>query len=327
MAEPIYNVVKEYTSTKIEIIIMLLVLFVVSSYFFPEIRMGAYIAAAGIVLIIVFQLLAQSGIVIEVAEYKRAVVFRMGHYHRVDGPGWVLIIPLLEKAQVLDLRLQTLNLPPQEVITTDEIKTTIDTSVYYQIVDPKKAVLKVKDFSSTIESYVFGALRDVASDLTLNELFGEIEKVNDLVKVKIQPLVSEWGMNLVDVTITNVQIPENIQYAMHLRRKAREEWAASQYEARAQKTRIEALGEAAKKLDQNALNYLYLREALPKIAEGKSTKIFFPAEFSQLAAGLAGGDKSSAAAAATALYPLALKKIGEELDKEKPKKEKEEKES
>ncbi len=321
MAEPLYNVVKEYTSTKIEVIIMLLVLFVVSSYFFPEIRMGAYLAAGAIVLIIIFQLLGQSNIVIEVPEYKRAVVFRMGHYHRVDGPGWVLIIPLLEKAEVLDLRLQTLNLPPQEVITTDEIKTTMDTAVYYQVVDPKKAVLKVKNFSSTIESYVFGALRDVASDLTLNELFGEIEKVNDLVKVKIQPLVSEWGMNVVDVTITNITIPENIQYAMHLRRKAREEWAAAQYDARAQKTRIEALAEAAKKLDQNALNYLYLREALPKMAEGQSTKIFFPAEFSQLAAGLVGGEKKDLTTAAAALYPLALKKVGEELDKEKAKKE------
>ncbi len=129
-----------------------------------------------------------------------------------------------------------------------------------------------------------------------------------------------------DVAITNIKIPEGIQSAMHMRRQAKEELTAAMFEARAQKTKIEALADAAKKLDQNALTYLYIKEALPKIAEGKSTKIFFPAEFANLAADLkrAGVKSKQSAAALEALYPIALKKIGKELSEEEAEEEKSE---
>lgn len=305
-----YSTVKEYVTEKIELTILALVMVAVSAYFFPEIRMAAYVALVLIILYFLFQLLFSAGFVVEVPEYKRAVVFRMGHFHRVAGPGWVIILPFLESLEVLDLRVQSFDLPPQEVLTTDEIRTGIDTIVYYQVVDPKKAVLKIKEFEKTISGFVYGALRDIASDLTLNELFGELEKVNDLVKVKVEPYVTEWGISIVDVQITNVTIPENIQMAMHARRKAKEEWAAAQYQARAQKTIIESLGDAAKKLDQNAINYLYVKEGLPRIAEGKSTKLFFPTQFTDLAKAFSDGSPPSPAkAAAAALLPVGLRAV------------------
>jgi len=311
--------VKEFASERMEIVLMLILLFIGASFAFPVLRSAAYIALAGGVAVMALNMLLRSNIITEIPEYKRAVVFRMGHYHRVAGPGWVFISPMLEKAEVVDLRVQELDLPPQDVITVDEIRTTIDAIVYYQILDPKKAVLKVKEFEQTIAGYVFAALRDVSSDLTLNELYGELEKVNDIVKVKIEPLVSEWGINIVDVEIKDITIPESIQTAMHHRRRAKEEWAAAQYEARTQKTMIEALADAGSKLDDKALTYLYIKEGIPRIAEGKSTKIFFPTEFSNLARSFgSSGAKFEANDAMKALYPLALKKAGEALEEEEP---------
>lgn len=313
-----YKLVKEFAAEKVEIVIMLLVLFVIASFFYPEIRTVAYAAMGLLALYFLLQLFLQSGIVLEVPEYKRAVVFRLGHFHRSAGPGWVLIVPILERAEVIDLRVQTMNLPPQDIITNDQIRTEIDAIVYYQVLDPKKAVLKVKEFEGTVTGYVYAALRDISANLNLNELYGEIDKVNDIVKVRISPLTSEWGIDIVDVAITNIRIPEGIQAAMHMRRQAKEEWNAAQFSARAQKTMIEALADASKKLDQKALMYLYVKEALPKIAEGKSTKIFFPAEFASLAQNLtkAGVKSKQSAAALEALYPIALKKIGKELSEE-----------
>lgn len=313
MAKEKYKTIREYVTEKIELTILALVMVAIAAYFFPEIRIAAYVALGLVLVYFIFQLLFNAGFVIEVPEYKRAVVFRMGHFHRVAGPGWVILIPFLESVEVLDLRVQSFDLPPQEVITTDEIRTAIDTIVYYQILDPKKAVLKVREFEKTATGFVYGALRDIASDLTLNELFGELEKVNDLVKVKMEPLVSEWGTTIIDVQITNVTIPENIQMAMHARRRAKEEWAAAQYQARAQKTMIESLGDAAKKLDQNALNYMYIKEGLPRIAEGKSTKLFFPTQFTDLAKAFSNNQNpnpSALGAAAAAIYPVGLRAVG-----------------
>lgn len=316
-----YRMIKEFAAEKVEIVVMLLVLFVIASFFYPEIKMAAYAALGLLALYFVLQLFLQSGVVIEVPEYKRAVVFRLGHFHKTAGPGWVLIVPILERAEVIDLRVQTMNLPPQDIITSDQIRTEIDAIVYYQVLDPKKAVLKVKEFEATVSGYVFAALRDISSNLNLNELYGEIDKVNDIVKVRILPLTSEWGIDIVDVAITNIKIPEGIQAAMHMRRQAKEELTAAMFEARSQKTRIEALADASKKLDQRALTYLYIKEALPRIADGKSTKIYFPAEFANLAGNLvggkSGGNKSRQSAdALQALYPIALKKIGKELSED-----------
>lgn len=160
----------------------------------------------------------------------------------------------------------------------------------------------------------------------MNELYAEIEKINDVVKVKIEPLTHEWGIDIIDVAITNIVVPETIQDAMHRRRKAKEDWATAQYEARANKTAIEALADASKKLDERALGYLYIKEALPKIAEGKGSKVFFPMEFAKLAENLSSTktQHSEKAGAASALYPLALHKAGQMLDEEIGKEEEEE---
>ncbi|MBR9679880.1 MAG: SPFH domain-containing protein [Candidatus Altiarchaeota archaeon] len=277
------------TVVEAEIVFVIVAFTVMFLYFVPAARQYADAIVTLLAIFVIIQLLRVFGIIREIKEYERLVVFRFGHFHRVSGPGWIVILPILEKANRLDLRVQRMDLPPQEVITADEIRVRIDTIVYYRVKDPAKAIIKVQEFQETVSGYVFAALRDIASNLTLNELYGEIEKVNDIVKVKITPMTSDWGLEIIDVEVQNLKIPDTIQQAMHVRRQAKEEWAAAQYQARAQRTLIEALADAASKLDDKALSYLYITEAIPKLAEGASTKIIFPTNFPQMPQGVEKG--------------------------------------
>ena len=298
-------------------LVLLIIIFATSILLFvPAVRQYTTYILTVLVLLIFIQFLRAVGIIQEVKEYERLAVFRMGHFHRIAGPGWVIIVPFFERAVKLDLRVQRLDLPPQEVITADEIRVGIDIIVLYKIKNPEKAILAVENFKKTLQGYVYAALRDISSNLTLNELYGEIEKVNDIVKVKIEPMTEEWGITIVDVEVQNIRIPEPIQQAMHLRRKAKEEWAAAQYQARAQRTLIEAIAEAASKLDDKALSYLYLKETLPKLAEGPSTKIVFPTAFPGVPTGVKEASRQA--------MLLNLSGLTDEKGEKKPKKEEEE---
>lgn len=297
---------------RVELFLVLALLAVMLAVLYPPVQQIMYIIVTVAAIIGAILFIRSFGIVKQVPEYRRLVIFRMGHLYRVGGPGWVFMIPFLDSALEVDLRDQILNLPPQNVITTDEIQLAVDTVIVFRVVDPVKAVLKVTEFEKTLSQYVFGAIRDIASNLTLNELYGEIDKVNDIVKVKVEPFTADWGIEIKDVEITNVSIPEMIQTAMHQRRQAQEQWAAAQYQAKAQRVVIEALGDAARNLDEKALTYLYLKEALPKLAEGKSTKIFFPADLTKLP-GIGG---------MLPIAGLAMEKLAEEKEEEPKKEEK-----
>ncbi len=286
MANPFIKQARKIAVKEMETVLLLIVLSILVLLFVPAARQYAEIILAFLGLVVLIQLLRALGIIVEVKEYERLVIFRMGHFHRIAGPGWVIVLPLLEEAKKVDLRVQRFDLPAQEVITADEIRVAIDTIVYYRIKDPAKAVLKVKEFQETVAGYVYAALRDIAGNLTLNELYSEIEKVNDIVKVKVEPLTADWGIDIIDVEVESIRIPEPIQQAMHMRRRAKEEWAAAQYQARAQQAIIEAIAQAASKLNDKALAYLYIKETLPKIASGPSTKLVFPTVFPMLPEGM-----------------------------------------
>ncbi|MBR9680370.1 MAG: DUF4181 domain-containing protein [Candidatus Altiarchaeota archaeon] len=280
--------------TEMETVLVLVIITTLLLMFVPVVRDYVEWMLAFVGFLILLQILRALTIINEVREYERLAVFRLGHFHKIAGPGWIFLIPFFEKAEKLDLRVQKMDIPPQEVITADEIRVGTDMIVYYKIKDPAKAVLAVKDFEDTVTGYIYAALRDIASNLTLNELYSEIEKVNDIVKVKIEPMTMEWGVSVIDVEVQNMRIPDSIQSAMHFRRTAKEEWAAAQYQARAQRTLIEAVAEAAGKMSDKALQYLYIKETLPELAKGESTKIVFPATFPKLPLGVEKGIEETA---------------------------------
>lgn len=224
--------------------------------------------------------------IIEVDEYERVVVFRFGRFKRVAGPGWVFLIPYIDNYKMVDLRIQDIDIEPQEVVTKDNIKLLVDALVFIRIADPKAAVLNIENVRRASMEFVRAHLRDVVGKMELEAVISEINLINELLHRGLAEISKEWGVEVTKVEIEAITLPPEVLEAMHERKQAEQRKFAAREEATAHAIRIDAVREAAGKLSDPAMQYLYL-QALEKIAEGKSNKIIFPIELTHLADRLA----------------------------------------
>jgi len=218
-------------------------------------------------------------------EYERAVVYRFGRFLKVGGPGWLVLIPFVDSATRVDLRVQTLEIPAQTVVTRDNIKLTVDAIIYLHVTDSKKAIINVEDYKDASVSFIQANLRDVIGKMILEQVISNIDQININLNRNLSKTAYNWGMEVDKIEIQSVELPQEVMAAMHRRRAAAEDKMAQVQRAEAQKLTLNALEEAGAKLTNPTLHYMYL-QALHKIAEGKSTKIIFPLELSRLAENL-----------------------------------------
>ena len=221
-------------------------------------------------------------VLLRLKEYERAVVFRFGRFAGVRGPGWIFILPYIETYRIVDLRVQTLDVPKQEVITKDNIVITIDAVIYLRVVDPAKAVLNVDDYKQASRLFVQAMIRDLIGTLTLEEVISNIDELNEKLKTELSKIAEAWGVEVESVQIKDIEIPPGIREAMHQMMIAEKEKQARQWRAEARKIELEAIKEATKDMNERVLLYFYL-EALKKLAEGRATKIIYPLDLSTLA--------------------------------------------
>ena len=218
-------------------------------------------------------------------EYERAVVFRFGRFLKVGGPGWLILVPFVDTAVRVDLRVQTLEIPVQTVVTRDNIKLSVDAIIYLHVTDAKKAIINVEDYKTASVTFIQANLRDVIGKMTLEQVISNIDQINLNLHKNLAKTAYNWGVEVDKVEIQSVELPPEVMSAMHRKRAATEDKMAQAQRAEAQKITINALEEAGSRLTNPTLHYLYL-QALHKIAEGKSTKIIFPLELSRLAENL-----------------------------------------
>jgi len=221
----------------------------------------------------------------QLREYERAVVFRFGKFNRVVGPGWYFFFPFVETYERVELRIRTIDIKAQDVITKDNIKLKLDAIIYLKVKDPKAAILNVEDYEASATSYVQASIRDVIGKTPLSDAIAKVDQINIKLKEELRNQAKHWGVEVESVEIQDIQLPENLQTAMHERSAAEQRKYAAKEMAEGKKITIEAIQEAAGKLTNPSLQYLYL-QALEKVAEGKSNKIIFPLELSKLASGL-----------------------------------------
>ncbi|NPA86937.1 MAG: hypothetical protein GXO00_02925 [Candidatus Diapherotrites archaeon] len=239
----------------------------------------------GIIAIIIGGLLFlawTTDMLLRLKEYERAVVFRFGRFVGVRGPGWIFILPYIEDYRIVDLRIQTIDVPKQEVVTKDNIVLMIDAVIYLRVVDPAKAVLNVDDYKKASQLFVQAMIRDLIGSMTLEEVIGNIEKLNEKLKEELAKIAKEWGVEVVSVQIKDIDIPPGIKEAMHEMMIAEKEKQARTQRAQAMKIELEAIKDATKDMNERVLLYFYL-EALKKLAEGRATKIIYPLDLSTLA--------------------------------------------
>ena len=230
-----------------------------------------------VVTIVVVLLIIVTAAVRIVQEYERGVVFRLGRYVGVRGPGFILLIPFVERMVKVDLRVITMDVPSQEAITRDNVTVKVNAVVYFRVVTPEDSVLKVLDFIRATSLLAQTSMRNVLGQSDLDELLSQRDALN----LKLQKIIDEgtspWGIKATMVEIKDVELPETMQRAMAAQAEAERDRRAKIVHAEGEFQASERLSKAAHVLaaEPQALQLRYL-QALTQIATERTTVVVFP---------------------------------------------------
>ena len=228
------------------------------------------------ILIFVFIILFFAGIRI-VYEYKRALKFRFGKYIKTLQPGFRWIIPIVETIQTVDIRVITINIVSQEVMTEDNVPCSIDGVLFFKINDPERAVLEVEEYKFAITQLAQAALRDVCGKVELDTILSKREEMGKNIKSIVEIETKEWGIDINDVKIKDIQLPENMRRMMANQAEAERSRRARIILALAEEQAAGKLLEAGKLIDQSpSAIKLRLYQTLSHIAAEKNSTIIFP---------------------------------------------------
>lgn len=210
-------------------------------------------------------------------EYKRALKFRFGKYVKTLEPGFRWIIPIIETIQIVDIRVITINIVSQEVMTEDNVPCSIDGVVFFKINDPEKAVLEVEEYDFAITQLSQAALRDVCGKVELDTILSKREEMGKNIKEIVEQETREWGIEIIDVKIKDIQLPENMRRMMANQAEAERSRRARIILATAEAQAAGELLEAGKLIDKSpSAIKLRLYQTLSNIAAEKNSTILFP---------------------------------------------------
>lgn len=235
---------------------------------------GFWLMLAAVAVLVVVVLAASSCRVLR--EYERGVVFRLGRVRPLRGPGLVMVIPLLDRLIRVDQRLVTLTIPPQEVITRDNVPARVNAVVMFQVTDPVKAILAVENFAVATSQIAQTTLRSLLGRADLDTLLAHREGLNDDLRSIIEKQTQPWGVQVRVVEIKDVEIPESMQRAMAREAEAERERRAKVINARGELQASDELRQAAETLSKTpaSLQLRYLQTLLELGADQNSTVVF-----------------------------------------------------
>lgn len=212
-----------------------------------------------------------------VYEYKRAVKFRFGKFVTLLSPGFRWIIPLVDKIQLVDIRVITINIQKQEVMTQDNVPCHINGVLFFRIEDATKAVLEVEDFVFAISQMAQATLRDVCGKVELDTILSKREEIGKNIKDIVEQETEIWGISIQDVKIKDIELPENMKRTMANQAEAERSRRARIILAEAEMQAAGKLLEAGKIIDQSpSAIKLRLYQTLSNIASEKNSTILFP---------------------------------------------------
>ena len=238
------------------------------------------VASLLVVAVILFLLILFLVSAIKVArEYERGIVFRLGRLQpQPKGPGLFILIPIVDRMVRVDLRTITLTVPPQEVITKDNVPVRVNAVAYFRIVDPKAAIVQIENFMVATSQIAQTTLRSVLGQHVLDELLSEREKINAILQGIIDESTAPWGIKVSIVEVKDVEIPSGMQRAMARQAEAERERRAKIINAEGEFQASERLKDAALVIEEHpiALQLRYLQTLL-EIGGANSSTIIFPA--------------------------------------------------
>lgn len=266
------------------IAIILIGLFIFAYTSFDVVKWISWVIFAILLIGIFFALFVK-----KYSEVERAIIFRLGKFDRIAGPGWAVVIPFFEREfQKIDVRTKMVSLFVPQVFTSDDLRLKIDGMVYYRVKDPEKAALKIENYLAGIKTIIISETRNLMATMSMRELFANLERLNDLLEDRIRHATWNWGVDVEMVQIKEIEPPQEIAIAMQQKQISAQLLQAQKFKAEARKIMIEAIGEGGKKLDDRSVMYLYLK-ALEELGKGSATKIVFPMQFMNAMKTVGGG--------------------------------------
>jgi regulator of protease activity HflC (stomatin/prohibitin superfamily) len=236
--------------------------------------------ATFIIIVVAFII---SGIKI-LKEYERAVIFRLGRMVGARGPGMVYVIPAVEKMVKMDLRTVTMDIPPQDVITRDNVSVKVNAVLYFRVLEPNKAVREVENYLFATSQLAQVTLRSVCGQAELDELLAEREKINTRIQEILDAQTDPWGIKVVLVELKHIDLPQEMQRAMAKQAEAERERRAKVIHAEGEFQASQKLADAAEVISRQptALQLRFL-QSLVEIASEKNSTTIFPVPIDLLA--------------------------------------------
>lgn len=225
-------------------------------------------------------------------EYERGVVFRLGRMVGVRGPGLILLIPFIEKMVKVSLRTVVMDVPPQDVITQDNVSVKVNAVVYFRVLQPDKAIVEVENFLVATSQISQTTLRSVLGQSELDDLLGQREKINQRLQQIIDHQTEPWGIKVSNVEVKQIDLPQEMQRAMARQAEAERERRSKVISAEGEFQASQRLADAAKVLSEqpSALTLRYLQTLREIAVENNSTTIF-PVPIDIIKPFLSQGDK------------------------------------
>lgn len=236
-----------------------------------------------VVLVIVF-LIIISGLKI-LYEYERGVIFRLGRIVGVRGPGFIVVIPFLERMVRVSLRLVTMDVPPQDVITKDNVSVKVNAVVYFRVVEPNRAILQVENYLYATSQLAQTTLRSILGQVELDELLSEREKLNVKLQEVLDKQTDAWGIKVTMVEVKYVDLPQEMQRAMAKQAEAERERRAKVISAEGEFQASTKIAEASEILSANPVS-LQLRflQTINDVSSEKASTIILPLPIDMLSA-------------------------------------------
>jgi len=233
--------------------------------------------SAGLLTVLLIGIFILANAVRILREYERGIIFRLGRLIGSKGPGLILLIPIVDRMVKVSLRVITMDVPPQDVITRDNVSVKVNAVIYFRVIDPSKAIVAVEDYLYATSMISQTTLRSVLGQVELDDLLGQREKINQQLQTIIDAQTEPWGIKVSVVEVKNVDLPQEMQRAIAKQAEAEREKRAKIIHAEGEFLASQKLADAAKVIASQSLT-LQLRylQTLTEIATEKNSTIIFP---------------------------------------------------
>jgi len=238
--------------------------------------MDTFPVSSSVIIIVVFVIIVLASSIRILREYERGVVFRLGRLMAVRGPGLILLIPVIDKLVKVSLRTVVMDVPPQDIITQDNVSIKVNAVVYFRVIQPQKAIVDVENYLVATSQFSQTTLRSVLGQSELDDLLSQREKINQKLQQIIDTHTEPWGIKVSNVEVKQIDLPQEMQRAMAKQAEAERERRSKVIAAEGEYQASQRLSDAAKILsDQpSALTLRYLQTLREIATENNSTTIF-----------------------------------------------------